>query len=453
VQPWLATEWEALDEARSYVFTLRDDVYFHDGTHMTAQTVQRNFDRIVDPDFQAGGSRGALTGYTGCDIIDEYTVQVNFENPYAPFMSFAAAGTLAMISPDAAEEMGDDFNATPIGSGPFIIESYTPQQNCVLIRNAEYNRQSPYSDREGPPLVERLEFRFIPESATRVTTVETGETHIINVVPSQDLPRLESDDDIEVVKVPWVGIPSILMINTQMPPTDDPLVRRAVSLAIDRQALVDTVYAGTAEVAQSALTKVMLDDPSLDLPYDPDQARELLEEAGWVEGSGGVRERDGERLTFLMNVIDPGAGISPATQLIQANLVDVGFDVELRVQARAPWYEDNYNCATNGPIMFLRSGDYDGLFFMFHSSMIGENFGFACLADPEIDELLERGQQETDPAAREAIYLEALQKLEEIGASAPLVDEYAVWAVRSEVQGLKFNGLSYPVFGDLRIES
>jgi peptide/nickel transport system substrate-binding protein len=107
--------------------------------------------------------------------------------------------------------------------------------------------------------------------------------------------------------------------------------------------------------------------------------------------------------------------------LIQANLNDVGFDCQIKAQARAPWYEDNYKGATHGPLMFLRSGDYDGLFAMFHSSLIGKNFNFAMLNDPEVDAALEQGRAETDPTKRRELYLTLVQKLNDMGVAAPLI--------------------------------
>lgn len=450
LQPWLAEEWEAGGGGTSYTFTLRQDVTFHDGEPFNAEAVKFNFDRIVDPNFVAGGALAALAGYTGTEVVDEFTAKVNFEEPYAPFLTYASGGTLAMVSPKAAEELGDQFGTQIVASGPFKVESYTANDNAVIIRNEEYNRTAPWSDREGAPYLDRITFKFIPESGTRVTTLETGESNLITVIPPQDLPRIEDNDDFSVTKIPWVGLPRILMLNTQLAPTDEVDVRRAVSLAIDRQAMVDTVFAGTGEVAIGMLTKVMLDDPSLSQPYDPDQAKQLLEGAGWV--GDDVREKDGEKLNFILNVVDYGGGAPPEAQLIQANLLDVGFDCQIKAQARAPWYEDNYNCATNGPLMFLRSGDYDGLFSMFHSSVIGKNFGFACLDDPDMDALLEKGRAETDPDARRDIYLEAEQKLADMGAAAPLVDEYSVWGGEASIQGLAFNGFTYPVFGDMSIQ-
>jgi peptide/nickel transport system substrate-binding protein len=445
--PSLAEAWEASSDGTTYTFTLRHDVTFHDGEPFNAASVKFNFDRIVDPNFTAGGSLAALAGYTGTDTPDEYTAVVNFENAYAPFLVYAAGGTLGMVSEKAVTDLGDEFGTKIVATGPFKVESYTSKDNTVLVRWEDYNRQAGGATHEGPAYLERITIKFVPEAGTRVTTVETGETNLITGVPSQDLNRLEGSANITVTKFPWVGVPRILILNTTLAPTDDVNVRKAVSLAIDRQALVDTVFAGIGEVASGMLTKVMLDDPSLSQPYDPDQARQILEEAGWT--GNDVRQKDGQSLEFILNVVDTGGGAPPEAQLIQANLIDVGFDCQIRAQARAPWYEDNYNLRTHGPLMFLRAGDYDGLYSLFHSSLIGKNFNFAGLDDPDIDEMLERGRTETDPANRRALYLELCQRLAEMAVAAPLVDEYSVWAGQARVQGLHFNGYTYPLFADI----
>src|SRR5690606_25502307 len=123
--------------------------------------------------------------------------------------------------------------------------------------------------------------------------------------------------------------------------------------------------------------------------------------------------------------------------------IEAGIGCSLKVQARAPFYEDNYSGATNGPVMILRSGDLDGLYALFHSSNIGGNFNWSRLNDPEIDEMLEQGRAEADPAKRTQLYLELEQKLMEMAVCAPLVDELSVWVLRSEVSGLLFNGYTY----------
>jgi peptide/nickel transport system substrate-binding protein len=138
--------------------------------------------------------------------------------------------------------------------------------------------------------------------------------------------------------------------------------------------------------------------------------------------------------------------------LVQAQLRELGFDAKIKSQARAPWYEDNYKCLTNGPILFLRAGDWDGLYSLFHSSVIGSNFNFSCYGDSQIDALLEQGRQEGDAEKRRQIYLTLERRLLEEAVSVPLVDEWSVWAVRQTVKGLKFNVFAYPVLSDLFIE-
>jgi peptide/nickel transport system substrate-binding protein len=450
LKPWLAESWEVEDDGASFVFKLREDVTFQDGTPFNAEVVKWNFDRIVDPNYAAGSSRTALVGYTGTEVVDEYTAKVTFEEPYAPFLTYAAAGTLAMLSPEGTQAQGDEVNATPIMSGPYQITEYLPRESITITRWDGYNRTLPWTDRAGPGIPDQVIWKFIPEAGTRIATVESGETQIASVVPAQDLPRLQSDG-FEIVSRPWVGLPRIWSINITQAPTDDVLVRRAINYAINKQQIVDALYNGTGTPAIGPATAAMLDDPSLRAlyPYDPEQAKALLEEAGWTGADGTIRTKDGQPLTIILNAIDPGSGPGQLEQFIQGQLREVGIDVQLKTQARAPWYEDNYACTTNGPVLFLRSGDLDGLAAFYDSNLIGSNFNFSCVNDPELDALLAQGRSESDPEARRAIYLELSQKVMEDALAVPLIDELSVWALRPGYSGLLFNGYTYPIITEL----
>src|SRR5262245_62965027 len=122
LSPWLAESWTTSKDGRSVTFKLRRDVKFHDGTPFNADAVKFNFDRIVDPKFKAGGSRAALAGYAGSKALDEYTVQVSFETPYAPFQNYAAGGTLSIVSPKAVRETGDLVHTRPVGTEPLMMK-------------------------------------------------------------------------------------------------------------------------------------------------------------------------------------------------------------------------------------------------------------------------------------------------------------------------------------------
>ena len=174
-------------------FKLRRDVKFHDGTPFNADAVKFNFDRIVDPKFKAGGARAALAGYAGSKVLDEFSVQVSFETPFAPFLTYAASGPLSIVSPKAVRESGDQVHTKPIGTGQFMIKEYVAKDHTTMVRTPDYKRKPPWSDRTGPAQLETVIWKFIPEAGTRVTTLESGETQGVYNVPAQSLPRLESE--------------------------------------------------------------------------------------------------------------------------------------------------------------------------------------------------------------------------------------------------------------------
>jgi len=449
--PWLAESWTTSKDGRSVTFKLRRDVKFHDGTPFNADAVKFNFDRIVDPKFKAGGARAALAGYAGSKVLDEFSVQVSFETPFAPFLTYAASGPLSLVSPKAVRESGDQVHTRPVGTGQFMIKEYVAKDHTTMVRVADYKRKTPWSERSGPAQLETVLWKFIPEAGTRVTTLESGETQGVYNVPAQSLPRLEGNTALRIEKAPWPGVPRIWLLNVTKAPMDDVKVRRAINYAIDKDAFLATVYKGTALKANAPLTAVMLDDPAVKTKaytFDAAKAKALLSEAGWQPGGDGIRTKGGQRLEIVLNAIEYGGGPDPTAQIIQASLQEVGIDVKIKAQARPPWYEDNYRCATHGPVMFLRSTDPDGLFALFHSSLVAGNFNWSCVKSAKLDGLLEQGRRESDPAKRRAIYVSIEQLALEEALTVPLVDELSVWAFRAGVQAVKYNFNAYPLLGD-----
>jgi peptide/nickel transport system substrate-binding protein len=126
-------------------------------------------------------------------------------------------------------------------------------------------------------------------------------------------------------------------------------------------------------------------------------------------------------------------------------------DAKIKSQARPPWYEDNFHCATNGPVMFLRAVDWDGLFALFGSQNVGGNFNWSCYANPEVDKLIADGRAVFDPAKRRAIYTRLETILMNDAVAVPLVDELSVWVIRNTVRGTLYNFSTYPVLGDVTV--
>jgi peptide/nickel transport system substrate-binding protein len=196
-------------------------------------------------------------------------------------------------------------------------------------------------------------------------------------------------------------------------------------------------------VAYAPLTIGILDDPALRAfyPYDTEKAKHLLEQAGWkATTGGGIRERHGQQLAFVISVADVGGGPWPGAQMLQAQLRELGFDVTIKAQARAPTLEDRYKCRTNGSITALRGENRGILYYAFHSSLVGSNFNYSCYSNPSVDALLEQGRQEGDVEKQRQIYLMVEKRLLEEAVTVPLMEDWAVWAVHKTVQGFKFNG-------------
>jgi peptide/nickel transport system substrate-binding protein len=453
IQPWLAQSYDVSSDARTFTFHLRNDVTFQDGTPFNAAAVKWNLDRVVDPNYKAGGALAQLTGYQGTDVVDDTTAVVHFKDPFVPFLNYAGSPNLPMLSPTATQKQGDQVNQTPVMSGPYKIDEWVAKDHITISRWDGYKRRAPWSDHDGPGYVDKVIWKFIPEAGTRAATVESGETQAATVLTPQDLPRLQSEG-LQIVNTPWVGMPFMMFLTVTQPPTDDPNVRMAVEYGIDRDALVSALYQGIGQRAIGPLTAIMLDDPSLRAlyPHDATKAGQLLDQSGWQPGSDGIRTKNGQRLAFSLNAIDYGGGPDQSNELIQGQLRQVGMDVSIKAQARPPWYEDNYHCANNGMELFLRSGELDVLDAAFDSSNVGGNFNWSCLKDPEIDSMLHQGRQETDATKRQQLYLQIEQKLMSQALVVPLVDQLSVFALRANVSGLKFTGNSYPLITDLTVK-
>ncbi len=173
--PWLATEWNVSDDSTEYTFTLRDDVTFHDGEPFDAAAVKANFDRIVDPETESAQAASMLGGefYAGTDVIDEHTVTVRFSQPYAPFLQAASTAQLGFYSPkvlaDSAGELKVGGPGITVGTGPFELTEYTPEQEIVYTANADYDWAPEGAERPG---FETLRVEILPEPSVRAGVVE-----------------------------------------------------------------------------------------------------------------------------------------------------------------------------------------------------------------------------------------------------------------------------------------
>jgi len=255
VEPDLATEWSISPDGLVYTFKLRDDVKFHDGTPFTADAVVYTIERQANEDHPTHFEDMSYAGFTlepleKIEKIDDYTVQITLTNPYAPFLKNLAMFSNYIVQPAAVDEMGDEYAQHPIGTGPYVFESWTRDDRIVLKANDDYFR--------GRPAIDEIVFRVIPENAARLAELQSGNIHLMDGISPSDLGRIEDDDSLVLYSMPGLNI-NYMRFPFNHEPFDDKRVRQAFSYAVNRENIVEYLYQGAGVVAEAPIPKTMMD--------------------------------------------------------------------------------------------------------------------------------------------------------------------------------------------------
>jgi len=269
--PELATEWSANADATEWTFKLRKGIYFHDGSAFDAPDVKYSLERVKDPDIGSPAKK-SMSSVTDIEIVDAHTVKMKLNTSFADFPLLLTDYRLRMIP----EGSGDTIGQTGIGTGPFMVDKFDPEGTTVLKANPEYW--------EGAPGVAEVHVIAIPDGEARVQALLTGQIDMNRYVPFSQKRIFDNNPKFNVSVVPtgnWRG----MVMRTDTAPFDNPKVRKAVRLAVDRQELVDLVMGGAATV--SCDTPVAPSDQyrlKMDCPQNISKAKNLLREAGYPNG-------------------------------------------------------------------------------------------------------------------------------------------------------------------------
>ncbi len=401
VEAALATSWEISEDGTEYTFKLREGVKFHDGSDFNAEAVKFNFDRMLDeghPFHDTGPFPLAFffSAVEKTEAVDPLTVKFKLNAPYAPFLSNLAYPTGLIVSPAAVEQHGADFGRNPSGTGPFKFAEWRSNEAVVVDANPDYW--------DGAPGLQAVVFRPISDANTRTSEMLAGGIDLMVEVPPVALSEFQGDSfHIYEQAGPHVWF---LILNAKSGPFADKRVRQAANYAINKEAIVNDVLEGTAEVAAGPTPPAFAWAYNKDLepyPYDPKKATALLKEAGAV----------GAELTFY--VTEGGSGMLDPIAMgtaIQADLQAVGFKVKIET------YEWNtflgeVNPGLEGKAdmaeMAWMTNDPDTLpFLALRTEAWPDKGGFnsGYYSNPKVDELLEKARVATDQAGRAKFYKE-----------------------------------------------
>jgi peptide/nickel transport system substrate-binding protein len=441
--PGLAESWDISDDLTEYTFNLRE-ADFHDGTPFNADAVKYMLDRISNPDIDAGLAAGALgKAYESSEVIDDRTVKVVFSEPNGGFLTSLGSPKLLIPSPTAVETLGADFALNPVGTGPFKFVEFADQQHVRLARNDNYS-WGPAALGSGPAEIGELEFRVLSDAIAQVNAVRTGEVHVAHSPPLsvQNLGGLEADGFV-VLRGATRGAPFSFIFNVENVP--DVRVRQAFAHATDKQRLMDTVFQGQYQAATAVVTQSTPGFPGYEFyPFDPDRARALLDEAGWLVGDDGKRYKDGEQLVLdWWNMTDFPVydEMAPFLQAQYATLL--GVDVNLHSQSW-PGIGDTLSEGIHD-VGITSLKQPDGLSTMAivlscagDARKGGFNWSFYC--NDEVDAAVAAARQLPDGpekyAATEAIIVQIMEDSPYI----PMIEPQVVVVHPSDLGGFAFNG-------------
>ncbi|MDQ1105259.1 ABC transporter substrate-binding protein [Nocardioides zeae] len=440
IKPWLAESWEISEDELSYTFHLRDGVTFSNGEPVDAAIVAANYDQHGYGDEALGVAPDQFfTGYAGSEVVDPLTVTINFTEPNAGFLqvtSIYRSGILAQSYLDL------DWNAKGqaenlIGSGPFVVADVEGTTGITLARRDGYDWAPTGAAHDGEAYLDEIVFTSVPEASTRVGALQSGEAHVARNIAPYDEETVTAAGG-QLLAVPVQGQVNKLSISLGADaPTRELAVRQALQAATDREEINATVLSDSYGIPTSSLVASTPGhgDASSYLETDTARAEELLEDAGWVEGSDGIREKDGERLSFTLYVT-PYYQVSQAVlELLQAQWEEVGVETELQT----PSLTEYEALLADDPqaVVFqqgqLSRADVDVLRTAFDST--AQDTTRATTPDATLDELVRAQALVFDPTERQAAVQAVEDHVFENALIIPLYEETQVFGLAPSVQG------------------
>lgn len=443
----LAESWSVSEDKLTWTFNLKQGVKFHNGKELTSADVKATFDRALNA--EAGGLRTTeiIKMFTSVEAPDPYTVTITTDAPYGPMESLMCNMSLGIMDADYIEQYGLDLGTSAEGengTGPFKVVSWERDQEIVVERFDEYF--------DTPAKLQTVVYTIIPEAASRVIALETGEVDVIDKPTDEDLARLEADtENFTVLRKPTIS-QRLFRFGCNDPIISNTKVRQAIVYAIDRQAIIDALFTGSGYPSTAPLAPMTFGYSDLgEIEQDLELAKSLLAEAGYPDGFD----------TKIITTERYQNGIELA-EIISQQLAEIGINAEIEVwewsALSASWngitadeFDQPIFIMGAGPSMRDADGGLRGLYTTSETGLNDRNYGF--YSNAEVDSLIEQGMQETDQQKRVEIYKEAMEILyREDPVAFWLFDMYGLAITSSKVEGVTLSPISTITFENATVK-
>lgn len=417
----MATKWTISDDKRTWTFELRDGVKFHDGSPLTSEAVKFSLERVLDP--STGSAFRAIFAniLDKVDTPDPKTVKITTKEPYPDLLVTLAPATSGILHPATVQKFGKDYGRNPNGTGPFMLKDWVSNERVVLVPNPNY---------WGPkPQISQITYRPIPDGAARAAVLKTGEADIVVKIPPEEIRGLESDPNVNVLKLDSMyQVSWELNVEKTNPPLNDKRFRQALNYAVDKVAITKKIMQDLAVPMVSPFTpKVDYRVELTPYEYNPNKAKELISQAG---GNGAKIVVWSPQGRYLKD--------KEASEALVNYLNDVGLSAELRIWEWAP-YTQAVRQDPERQVMMLGRATPGADFFttrLFTKAAIGQ-YNSTGFFTPRIEELASKARSTFDEAQRAAMYKE-IQEI--VWDEAPWIFGYnqkAIVGARKNVQGFE----------------
>lgn len=441
-RPRLAESYEFSDDRRAVTFALRRDAVWSDGRPVTAEDVRWTWQAQTHPDvaWRLASYKSRIRDVV---VVDAHTVRFELESAYATQLVDV---NLGVVLPKHAwsrlpfsqwRTAGNWFLENLVVAGPFDLESWEPGERLVLRRNPHYFRS-------GRPRSERIVFRIAADRAAQLALLRSGQAHFADAAQPSDAALLADEADIEILSYLPRGS-RVLVWNVEHPLFAEKDVRLALTLGLDRQAIVETLYYGYANVTDSLLpSNVWARHRELPpRPYDPDRARRLLARHGWRDSDGdGVLERGGRPFRFEILTAAGHPLRQDVLVMVQDQLARLGVGAGQRAIELNTLFGRERNHDFEASLTSMAVGTDLDLSFFLHSSAIDGGYNLSSYSSLEVDHLLDTLRARQDPVAAKPLYDRLQTLIYDDVPVTPLFEPWHLVPVRVELLGVSPNALS-----------
>ena len=409
--PLLAETYDWSEDHRVLTLILRQDVFWSDGTPVTADDVHWTWQAQISPKLAWAYAQNKES-ITDMEVVDPYTLRVTFDAPSSSQLTDLNEGAIlprhawSQLPLSEWSQSPDWFMEHLVVNGPFTLEGWRPQEEIVLLRNEQFYRHD-------LPYLDRVVFRVVPEKSNRIQQLLAGQVDLVEQIPPPEVPRIESSAIVDLIGY-WHRQYDYICWNLNNPLFADTSVRQALAMGIDRQSLVDALMLGYARIGTSPIiSTVWAHDNTLEpWPYDPKRARQLLARMGWQDSNGdGFLTRNGQPFRFELSTNTDSRLRVDAAVMIQEQLARIGVKVEVKRFEFNTLINMNLEHDFDATLGAWGMDTSLDLTYAFHSDSIDDGYNFGSYANPEVDRLIDEFGDQTDPETMHTLLAQIQQIL------------------------------------------